>query len=146
MSLTPGTRLGPYGIVGQIGAGGMGEVYKAQDLTWTLDGKNLLIGGNESKKPNRVYLLPLDGGGMRPLTPEGVSSDTWPAPTWRRTAGISWLMSQEAEASATSRILPVRRFLSRATKDISSAGPPIQNACTWWSSRFSRWKSGSWIR
>lgn len=25
MTLTPGTRLGPYELVGQIGAGGMGD-------------------------------------------------------------------------------------------------------------------------
>ena len=31
MSLTPGTRLGPYEIQSAIGAGGMGEVYKAKD-------------------------------------------------------------------------------------------------------------------
>ncbi len=37
MSLTPGTRLGSYDVLALIGAGGMGEVYRARDTKLNRD-------------------------------------------------------------------------------------------------------------
>ncbi len=36
-ALTPGTRLGPFEILADLGAGGMGEVYRARDAKLNRD-------------------------------------------------------------------------------------------------------------
>src|ERR1041385_9182248 len=52
MALSAGRKLGPYEIVSAVGAGGMGEVYKALDtrLDRTVTIKILLTGGSRASE------------------------------------------------------------------------------------------------
>ncbi|HEX5070781.1 MAG TPA: protein kinase [Vicinamibacterales bacterium] len=54
MSLAPGTRLGPYEITASIGAGGMGEVYRARDTRLGRDVAIKILPDHLTNDPERV--------------------------------------------------------------------------------------------
>ena len=54
MSLASGTRLGPYEVVAAIGAGGMGEVYRARDARLGLDVMVKVLPAAFSSDPDRL--------------------------------------------------------------------------------------------
>jgi serine/threonine protein kinase len=54
MTIQPGTRLGPYEIVAPIGAGGMGEVYRARDARLGRDVAVKLLPPAFSGDPERL--------------------------------------------------------------------------------------------
>jgi eukaryotic-like serine/threonine-protein kinase len=54
MSLSPGTHLGPYEVVELIGAGGMGEVYRARDLRLGRDVAVKVMPASFSSDPERL--------------------------------------------------------------------------------------------
>lgn len=52
MALNPGTKLGPYEIISAIGAGGMGEVYRARDSRLDRDVAVKILPAHLSTNPN----------------------------------------------------------------------------------------------
>ena len=54
MTLPPGTRLGPYEIVGPLGAGGMGEVYRARDARLQRDVAVKVLPATFASDPERL--------------------------------------------------------------------------------------------
>jgi len=54
MPLTPGTKLGPYEILSPLGAGGMGEVYRARDARLNRDVAIKILPASFSRDPERL--------------------------------------------------------------------------------------------
>ncbi|MBI3664903.1 MAG: serine/threonine-protein kinase [Acidobacteria bacterium] len=50
------------------------EAINYQGAAWFPDGKRLLIAGNEQGHAVRLYVQDLDGGKLRPITPEGLTN------------------------------------------------------------------------
>src|SRR3954469_23015809 len=54
MALSPGARLGPYEILAAIGAGGMGEVYRARDTRLKRDVAIKVLPDAFARDPERL--------------------------------------------------------------------------------------------
>jgi Tol biopolymer transport system component len=60
MSIAPGTRLGPYEVLAPLGAGGMGEVYRARDARLKRDVAVKVLSASLSSDPDRLRRFELE--------------------------------------------------------------------------------------
>src|SRR5882672_5246572 len=60
MPLSPGTRLSSYEIIAPLGAGGMGEVYRARDTLLKRDVAIKVLPDSWSRDPDRLHRFELE--------------------------------------------------------------------------------------
>src|ERR1700704_2062710 len=60
MPLEPGSRVGPYEILAPLGAGGMGEVYRARDTSLKRDVAIKVLPAYWSRDPDRLRRFRLE--------------------------------------------------------------------------------------
>jgi serine/threonine protein kinase len=54
MSLSSGTRIGPFEVIASLGAGGMGEVYRGRDARLDRDVALKILPGSFASDPDRL--------------------------------------------------------------------------------------------
>jgi WD40 repeat protein len=72
MSLTPGSRCGPYEIAGLIGTGGMGEVYRARDAKLGRDVAVKVLGIEAPANPASVRRFEQEARALSTLNHPGI--------------------------------------------------------------------------
>ena len=72
MTLPPGRRLGPYEVLGALGAGGMGEVYRARDTRLGRDVALKVLPGDVAGDPDRRRRFEREARAVAALNHPGV--------------------------------------------------------------------------
>ena len=94
MSLSAGTRLGPYEIVALIGAGGMGEVYRARDTKLNRDVAIKVLPDSFASDPDRLARFTREAQTLASLNHPNIAAHPRPRRIGRRARPSSWSWSR----------------------------------------------------
>ncbi len=109
MSLAPGTRLGPSEVLGSLGAGGMGEVYRARDPRLARDVAVKVISGSAARDPDRIRRLQQEAQATAALNHQNILAvyDVGTAD------GLTYIVSELLEGTTLRHLLDEGRLHTR---------------------------------
>ncbi len=112
MALSAGTKLGQYEILSQLGAGGMGEVYRARDTRLNRDVAIKVLAGLLSADPDRLLRFETEARAAAALNHPNILA-VYQMGTY---AQVPYLVTELLEGSALSEVirrgpLPLRKVI-----------------------------------
>ena len=146
MDLSAGTRLGPYKIVALIGAGGMGDVYKASDTRLERDVAVMVLTAHLTESPQARERFQREARAVAALPHPNIWAAaefqkivdhkganwgaTWIHPYWGQFYSLSYLGMARGSALAgdTAKAKKAFRDFLELWKDADSDIPILQQA------------------
>ena len=124
MTLLAGTRLGPYEVLGLLGAGGMGEVYRARDPRLGREVAVKVLSGDVASDPERLARFEREARAVAALNHPNVLT-VFDVGTHRRDGGIAagtpYVVTELLEGET------LRELVSRRVPD-AAAGAVLRRA------------------
>jgi len=134
--VTPGTRLGPYEIVALLGAGGMGEVYRARDTRLGRDVAIKVLPAEFAADPDRLRRFEQEARAVAALSHPNILAifdvgvgaglasareGTRPSPTNEEETSVPYLVSELLEGESlrerlSGGAMPVRKAVELAVQ------------------------------
>jgi eukaryotic-like serine/threonine-protein kinase len=117
VTLAAGTRLGPYEILSPIGAGGMGEVYRARDSRLNREAAIKVLPADLASDGDRLKRFEKEARSASALNHPNIVT-VYDVGT---SGGVSWIAMERVEGETLRKLLaagaiPLRRLLGIATQ------------------------------
>ncbi len=141
MTLTAGARLGPYEILAPLGAGGMGEVYRARDTKLSRDVAIKVLPAEVGSDPERLRRFEREARSASALNHPNIVTVF----DMGTTEGVSWIAMEHVEGETLRALLSAgplapKKLLRIATQiGRASLAPTKRGSCTATSSPRTSW-------
>ncbi len=117
MPLSPGHKIGPYEILAPIGAGGMGEVYRAKDTKLGRDVALKILPPEMAQDPDRLARFQREARAVAALNHPNVVT----LHSVEESNGVNFLTMELVEGHSLDQIIPKDGFPAARILDIAEA-------------------------